>query len=759
MKKIIAVILFLSVCVLPLISTVSALDSTETDPIENTDEIAGTVSILNTYSCEYDRDHGKMVLSGTVKHDALISYKQYRVEIYRVPPGSSYENVIASPSAKPLATAEIAARFEFGWDVSSVWDRLSRYAIVLCSPEGDRMLAAPPQYATNGVGSAYAQPDRAYFKGLSSSETSLAGNLEIGTVTVPVYLDRLLQNTSYGYMYQMGERTVYLNKDYIYELDRTVRTYSATGTRVYLQLLLSVGRNDLSVANGAQMGASYDMPNVYVEDVLAKICASAEFLAERFGSYQNGILSGVIVGNSVDEPMMNYCGSLSLERYAEMYSLYLLAVASCIRAYHPAADVVIPFGNTDVYTSEESFGGTYSPALLLEQILKNLEDGLADPFACSTMVLCHAEQESDTGLSPDRIEGYSSYLARLRSVFSCAPTHYAVRWDVPLDMGSTALCANYAYSYYRLFRDPSLSSFVVSFSACEASGSNRLTELKQVLRWIDTKEGLSVTSSLVSHFGKKTWDELIPDVFRTDYEAQIPLIAEVGSATNSPRTGSFSYFDFPGGHIEEWFAGSSCAGIKTEYGQEGKRVLRGTLTPVQGDAYGEILCLYDFPENFGHTPDLTFRMALAEESGDAGGLYQVMITMGNDRYRSVSQTILEGADIQSVNVSLKNFPAGQNVNYIKISIRQLEGEAKELSFRLYDVVGYSEHLSSEELADRIDADRRAIRNLEDTDEGPEVESRWWIVGILLFVVSVMIGIFACFRREDASEESEDEADL
>lgn len=749
MKRVITIVLALCVLFMTMIVPICALDSESAEPIDEP-----SLSVLNNYACEYNRQTGRVTLSGTVKHNALISHKQYRVEIYRVSLGETYESVAASQYADPIASAEIAARFEFSWAVSEFAERFSRYAIVLCAPSGARTLAAPLLYASEGSFIEYDSLDRSAFKGIVTSETSLAGNLEMGTAIVPIDLGRLLQNTSYGYMYQMGDRTVYLDKSYIYEIDRTVRSYSATGTKVYLNLLIPSGDSRLSAASGKPMGASYDMPNVYASEVLASISACCEFLAERFSSYQNGLIGGVVVGESIDDPMMNYCGSLPLERYADMYSLYLMAVAFSVRTYLPKADVIIPFGDADVYAPDASFEGTYEPKRLLEQILSDLDDSLTTPFSCGTMVHFRSEKNA-TGLSADRVSAYSAYLTDLRARFSSAPSHFMATWNIPVDMGNTALCANYAYAYYRLFKDPSLSAFVVSFLTCEADGSYRLDELKQILRWIDTEKSLSVTASLPSYFEKQTWNELIDGVADLNYGTQVTLSSSVNEALDLPMAGSFSYFDFEGGHIEEWFVGSLAEGLKSEYGREGERVLRANFTPASSREYGELLCLYEFPEQFAHTPYLEFRMAFAEECGDQNGLYSVMITMGNDSVRTVAQTILGGTDIERVRISLEHFPRDQAIQYLKISVRQIEGNAQTVSFRLYDVIGYSPELSSEELADRIGADRMSARNLTEKSDRETMPYHLWIIGAVILIVAIMLVIFACLRKEEEDSERSD----
>ena len=723
---------------------VSALDSAESE---------SALSVLNNYSCEYNRQTGAVVLSGTVKHNALISHKQYTVEIYRVTPGETLEGVMSAEGAAPIAKAEIASRFEFSLKTSTLTDRFSRYAIVLCSPKGERALAAPLLYAASGAYAEYAS-ERISFKGIATSEHSLAGTLEPGTAILPIDLGRLLQNTSYGLMHQIGDKTFYLDKTYVYEIDRVVRGYSATGTKVYLNLLIPSGDSRFYLANGKPMGASYDMPNVYSPDVLAAICACSEFLAARFSTYQGGFVSGVIVGGDIDDPMMNYCGSLSLERYAEIYSLYLMAVTSSVRAYLPTADVIVPFGDADTYGSDEGFGGVYAPDDLLEALLSVLDASLTTPLSFGTSVRFYANKKPE-GLSADRVGAYSQFLVTLRDRFASAPTHYMASWNVPSDMGSTAMCANYAYAYYRLFADPTLSSFVVSFSASEAEGTYRLEELKQIFRWIDTEESLNVTASLPSYFGKTHWRELVDYAETQNYGTQTTLSMAVGEGMELSMAGSFSYFDFEGGHIEDWFAGDLAEGLKSEYGREGKRALRANLSPSPSTGYGELFCLYEFPERFAHTPYLDFSMALAEESGDRGGLYSVMITLGNDSVRAVAQTVLDGGSLRTVRVSMDSFPSDQTVSYVRISIRQISGEEKTVSFRLYDVTGHSPTLSSEELAEVIGKDRMSIRNLTDGEGDGVALNELWIIGAVVLVAAIFIGIFVCFKRDEDGEDGDE----
>ena len=708
-------------------------------------------TLLSQYSCRYDRDEKRILLSGTVKHDVLITHKEYRLDIYRIPPGKTYEAVVGSPSSKPLISTEISVRFEFSLEAEEIFDRFSHYAVVLRAPSGESVPACAPQRAE--LSSDYVAGDPSAFKGLISSEVSLGGNLGTGTAVVPVYLDRLFNHASRGYIYTFGDRILYFDKEYIDALDRSVRTYSSTGSRVYLQLLLNANGSELALSNGSEIGAVYDMPNVYSEDVLSKVSAVGEFLAERYSSHQAGRMHGVILGSAIDDPMMNYCGNLTTERYAQIYALYLTALADSVRRYNSSADIMIPFSSENSYLTESTSGASYHCGQLLEAILRIQDESFSIPFSCSVLVGIESDQNNATRLTVDSIDVYDSYFTGLAQRFESAPVCYSVYWDVPDSMGPTAMCANYAYSYYKLFAEPNVSAFFISFRSSETEGSYRLSELKETFRYIDTKDSLSVTSPLISYFGRSSWDEVIDGASARDYSVRTEYLGDCDPLTDGQWSGSFSYLEFSDGVSKDWALGSSAISLKAEYDRDGARSLKGVLRGDSSEAYGELLCLYEFPERFVHTPYLRVRLSVSGENAEAGDLYRVMITLGNDEGRTVVQQIVRDSDEQSIWLNMGQYPSDALVTYFKISVCALEPSTQEISVSLHDLVGYSEEYTSEELSDRIEADRLAIRNLSAGDGDTDAENLWWILGVVVLGLSVFIGIYICFKKDDRFEES------
>ncbi|MBR2352932.1 MAG: hypothetical protein IKA76_00320, partial [Clostridia bacterium] len=651
-------------------------------------------------------------------------------------------------------SSEISVRFDFSINADTLLERFSHYAVVLRSPRGERLLAADPQYAEVVSNDSEQTSDRFFFKGLASSNISLGGNLGVGTAVIPVYLDRLLSTSSQGYIHSLGDTIVYFNKEYMDALDHSLRTYSASGSRVYLQFLLTANGSDLSVSNGKMIGASYDMPNLFSEAVLVKICAATEFLAERYAQEQMGSFHGVILGCSIDDPMMNYCGTFSHDRYAEIYALYLTAVANFLRTVSPTADLVIPFSADNSYGDGEANGASYHAGRLLEKILQIQDDGFSVPFSCSTMICMDMDQASSNKWTADTVHLYSSYFKSLRSRYESAPLHYTVCWEIPDSMGVNAAGANYAYSYYKLIRDPQISSFVISFLREEAKERERLSEFKQLLRYIDTKDSISVTTPFLSYFGRSSWDQVIDGATQKNYAVRSEYSGTVAVSDTGRFSGSFPYIDFSSGDLDGWFSDTSGADLRLDYGTGGARVLKGTLSFRPSEEYGEILYLYEFPERFSHTPYIQLRMELNDDEEEEARPYQIVVALGNPQHRVTAQTIVNVGEPSTVGMDLRAFPKDQLMTYLNISIRPLNGDSETVTVRLYDVIGYSEQQSSDELRERIEEDRAEIRDMTHVSDGDTEEQKWWIVGLVALIVSVVIGILICFRREDESEQDE-----
>lgn len=731
---------------------------------------------LITYTCQYDENTSKVQIKGTVHHDIMIQYKEHFLDVYVIAPGETVENAVFSPNAKIKTSMKLAIKFDFSLSAPTMTERFSRYAIVVRSPQGEKILVSEPQYIHVSSQYVHDSSNRLPYKGISSEWTSLSGNLGAGTAIIPVYLNQLIGTNSGGMIYPMENGFCYLNRAYVEALDAKIRTYSASGTRVYIQLLLEATGSHLALANGQANGAIYDFPNLQISKNLQQIAAATTFLAERYETHQNGLLSGMIVGSSIDLSSHSYTGGLLQNQYAEQYAFYLMVVASSARFHHSDIDIIIPFSSMDTYSVSSNKVGDldYSPSALLENILSILDERLSKRFSCGTMI------ESDvvpmnlgaTGttlshstpagvLSAENLEIYETYFNQLQNKYLCAPSHFIYRWNTPTALVGNRLNCAYAYSYYRLLRCKMLSSFVVSFS--EEEQQSALTDLATVFRYIDTAQGNNVTAPLLKYFNSTSWNTLLAtDILLSTNVRKFHRIRPNPPISNT-FLGSFEYFDFSSGSVGDWFAGANCQKVRTDFLSGGVRGVRGTMVNAGMGTMSEMLCLYEFPENFIYTPYLKLTLELNDDSSASNAFYEVNVSLGNHTSTILcEQTARSGEKIELL-LDLTNVPKEELMtNYIKISSSMIDGTAEKFSIGIVGLTGYSAEYTSEELSELIEAERLRIRNQNaENEENDEQQVLLWIIfgGLLLISVVIVAVVFFIKRNdEEAIPKKENEND-
>ncbi len=727
-----------------------------------------------SYTCYYNAESDRIDISGTVHHDVMISRESDSIEVYQVPFGAALNDVIGA--GEPVASASISVKFRFSVKIMTITDRYASYAIVLRSPEGEAVLAAEPQRAGVLPQAEPLQKDPRFFKGISSEQTAISGSVGAGTVILPVHLDQLLSKVFNGYFYLFGQTQIYLDKDYIDRLDSEIRTHSADGSRVYLQLLLSAGENKLSFVGGADQGAIYSMPNLYMGDTQLAIGAVSEFLVSRYENNQTGKIHGLIVGKSADRTDMCYSGGNSTEQHAALYAMYLAVVANTARVFRPDLDIVIPVSNQDGYSQSANMGNHHSPKLFLESVMDILQREYCFDFTCSTMLesevvpLEITNQGLDRGidlkpkepnglLDVDNLQIYEAFLASLQDKYHCAPTHYMYIWTPPAELSGNALACAYTYGYYRLFADYSAAAFVVSFTESEKVNEGHLSDIERIVRYINTEDSAKVTSRLLSYFNCQSWDAVVAEISRTNLAGKTFYRSDY-HPINVPFKGAFTYFDFLSGDVDEWFAGVGCGEITSNYDKDGIRVLQATSSAVTSSAYTELLCLYEYSENLIYTPYMKVKLALDDGSKAAHAMYQVVITVGNDTCTVTSEHAVRGGEINELWLDMSQYNSSGTANYWKISVRALTEGAEKYSLLIYDAVGYSKDHTSGELTDLIEAERLRIRNQsEDTDADGGSDGLIWIIfGVLVAVTGLGAGLFMVFspkRRDDMEDTDED----
>lgn len=767
------VILISSLIPLAYAETMESTEDQETTSAQQ--EEKANIHILSErsviYSCVYDSKSKKIHVSGTVNHDVMVNHSDFSIEVYRILPGQLLEDLLAQKEIEPLASSPIAVKFRFSIDASNTYFRFSKYVVVLRSPTGE-LLLTQATHASISTTYSYEHRDKS-FKGIESLNPVIAAGINAGTVIVPVYMEKLLNSAGHGYMYSINSTYRYFDEAYITELDKQIKTYSACGTRVYLQMLLS----DYSLAyqKAPSAGALYYMPDVYEEEVLSQISAFAEFLADRYGDYQSGTIDGFILGTKIDKSKMNDRQDISLEEYAGRYAFYLYVMAASARSVNSSLDIVVPFSSNNTYfpldQEETESGNDFSPTDCLEKILEALRinhfSDLSFNMMIETSVLPatstqgEASQTEAAEINVNNISVVLSYLENLKKTEKNLPQHVIFCWDLPKQLLGNSLASAYVYSYAALLQHPKVSAFVTNFASDPMNGTNQLLELESILSAIDTDKKFPMISSLEPMFDKEKWSYILSVLQETNQQNTVIFSTNRIDPNEISVKGSFSYFDFHNGNLGDWMPGVGCADIKSSYGIHGARIMEITMQPSGTQSREEALCLYEFYENLSHTPYIKLDLAFHSLKDASDEIYEICITIGDEKGSICYEYPLHGQDQHSVWLDLSEYNQDHVAKYIKISTRNLSDSKNNYSCSIYGFTGYSTQYSSEELADLIEKDRLSIQTADQT--GEENKNLYWVTfgvfGALLAVTVILLSIYALFRKSLKKHYENDDSEI
>jgi hypothetical protein len=156
----------------------------------------------------------------------MVKYSGYKIALYRVPVGKTLEDIILAPDAKPLSSADISVKFEFTVKAETDLERFAGYAVLIYKDKEFKIIGEP-RYPGVDTSYSYTLGDKSSYKGISSELISNAVDTGAGVAVIPVYFEKLLSTTTTGYIYSLQGSYIYFDKNYITELDKTIKSYCA----------------------------------------------------------------------------------------------------------------------------------------------------------------------------------------------------------------------------------------------------------------------------------------------------------------------------------------------------------------------------------------------------------------------------------------------------------------------------------------------------------------------------------------------------
>ncbi len=749
MKKICAFIVCIAMIIPFFVSSASAVQADNTELNNN----------VVYYTCDYDASSKQVIIEGTVNHDFMVSHSDYIIKVVSVLPGEDFDNINIYDRSV-LAEAFMSVKFTFFIKADSNAERYSKYAVIFFSPDGEDLIVGEPKIPSVSSAFSYDSDKRIGFKGILADNMSLISDSGAGTVIIDVDFGKMLGETSDSILYPMNDSYIHIKKSYISELDKKAVSAAVGGGRVYFRLLLNADETFIEPFSYSKE-KKYSIPNVYSETVIDYIYALTSFLAERYCDKYNGIY-GIIAGTCIDETEnVNSIGDIDAEEYAELYTLYITVLANAVRRNDNTADVVIPLSSANDYTSNLSTAVRIRPSVLLEKIIYRLDNTVSGDFDCSAMIESETTplgitpnnigdginlgyKENTASLGASNISDFTDYLEVLSKRYDNVPSNIIYLWHSAPSLVGDALCCSYAYNYYTLAKNSAVSSFVADFGENTASAEG-------LLKYIDTDKSNEYLSKLLRYFKDMSWVDDKPAVKRVLIEK------ELFSSKPNGMSGFFNYMDFTSSSVFECMnVGANCDYIRSDYDSYGTRALHVGINPLELGETAECIGFFKYGEDYSYTDFLSLKFKVSDVTADEGALYEVSLTVGMDNSRIVASGYVQNGAVSELFFDVSDFSAISYGDCIKISVRCLSGESEALSLWLYELNGYSDEYTSEELVKLIEASRRNIRGEKENDDGSfDYTLIITVAGIMFAIGAVAVGLFMVFRRENDYEKNKD----
>ncbi len=770
MKKAISFLLTAVMLINIFALCVYASSSTQTASYQTEYDIDKSDAIGEINFCRYNAARSTVTISGTINHEIMVRYSDYKIALFRVPVGKTIQDVLLAPDSKPLSSTDISVKFEFTVKAETDLERFAGYAVLIYKDKEFKIIGEP-RYPAVDTSYSYTPGDKSYYKGISSELISNSVDTGAGVAIVPVYFEKLLSATATGYIYSLQGSYIYFDKAYINELDKTIKSYRAVGAKVYLQFLISEGTNT-GIHTLPNSSGNALIPDMSSEQTINLVSSFTDFLCDRYSNNGSGKISGIILGRSVDTA---YCGEsvMSVMDYSFNYARYMLAVSCVARSSIVDLDIVMPLSDRNSYNLSGEFDGELAPSKMLESVCGFLDKYSAGKFVFSTMIesssvpygisdenIQKKEFSTDgySGINADNTKIFSGYLEKLQKKYDSAPMSFIFNWTLPEDISGNVLSCAYSYSYFKLLSNDKISAFVVSFTDNEREGNYRyLDEIARIMRYIDTADGFSVTSPQLELLGANSWYAVVSDMYTGRFDTKRLLTLDPLSEMPASVIGNYMYYDFTYyTDISSWFGGNFCDGLKITYNDISGRSLEAHFdqeqrTPTE---YSEIYCSYEYPENFVFTPFISMKFSIQNDNAVKDELYELKLTVGSDKNVSEIKRVCPAYEQIELMFDISKFCEVSMAEYVKISVRCLGTEGGGYSLYLSSMNGFSDKYISSELDTLISEERLKIRDMQQKDDvggNNAVNIVMVVAGVAVVVAVIGVGIFMCFRKEDLEE--------
>ena len=723
-------------------------DSAPSASTQNDYKQSITADHILSFSCHYNPQSETVNIKGTMNYSAFALHGDSTLLIYSIPSGKTENDVINDKNSTPLAEASVSTTFAFSFKISTIEERYYRYAIFIRTSSGEYILTTEAQYAESEAPYTL-ETNKNNFKGLSGNYSSAIANVNAQTTIIPIYLDLIYTNDSSGYVYQIEDKQFFFNKSYVNELDAQIRSLSFDNTKIYLQFLL---RSNDNISTFMNQNAEYALPNVFNNQTVLFLHAITNFLVSRYSSNTNQSISGVLLGKAWDNaPKYNSFENLSFNTYVLMCGHYAAIISNAARDIAPSIDIMLSFDGNGFYI-EQSTNATsndrFSAQKLISSLMQYFDASSYSGLKCKILIesdetpldITESDLANGINIKKSLCENkfhigeqniVSDFLNDASQKYKSVTKNYSVLWIPNSSLRGNALCAAYAYAFYKLWSNESITEFNVEFST-KAENKDNLYDLIFILKNIDSDKYNESTKNLLAFFNEDTWLKVIGQSEIASFTQKKRYTSNTLKHLPKSIKGNFYYFDFSKSFLPEgWTNGVGAANPKIDYLLNGEKSLKCDLS-VGNSEFCDLIYTYDNPENLSYAPYIRFNFEIISEK--LSPLYEIKIILNGEKVMFEGNSVVEGNQAQEIIINTANVKDFL-LKGIKISVRSLENSAENCTIAVSSITGHSKKYSTKELNALIEKEREKQNNTAN-----DSSNVWLRAGFVFIIVLSLMAL-------------------
>jgi hypothetical protein len=684
----------------------------------NENDVCGTID-----DCVYDQDKDKIVISGTMKYDIVTSCRNARLVLY----GMSLDSVSFPYGSIPLASLPMSSHFEFSVSDISIDKRLRSYMVAVMGEGGELLYTFAPRVPSTSADMA---EDGQFYKGVNTNLGSASARANASLAIVEVDLDKLVSpNVGEGLLYACNGQYYYFNRQYISMLDGKIQRYYENGMRVALRLYSS------------KTEGQKELPDVVAVSDQQRLClyAYTEFLCARYSSSARGVISELIFGEVADRWSSE---EMTLEEYTRLYvdSLFIVHEASMIadggiRIRVPISDFLEVGENLDVRCS---------PRVFLTSLGKALEERYAGVMNIDVLVegsLLSGSGKADEQLGFENIREMSVFLTSLSGEYPMISDRYLYCWVPKSADNKPLLSASLVHGYYALAHEKNAEGFIMS--SAHISDLAVVSELLDVLQYVDSMLGTDDAVSALTVLGKRSFNELIEGfsqnkIYTVTYQM-------TSNAFDAPFrfVGDCYLWDFSGlANDRGWIAGEGCLSVVMEKNVQTERALAVRMLPAAEHNFeSELIYRYDEPRSFASVDAVSFDVQVDAPKGR----YRITVQICGENAVAEASIEIDSGRRTVMYLNTSGVFDGRENYCIRIFTSPIDGGPEEYKLSIGSISAHSTLQIQKLLEQSIEADV-SLDVQEETVAGPKVVLGYVIA--VWFLVSVVILVIVHSRNED-----------